>query len=72
LPSWTATVTGMIGNLAYYIILPELFLGLSSFICYEYMKDKKIWMQIIGAFTVMIIYIGNASFFYFIIETLLL
>jgi len=72
LPSWTATVTGMTGNLAWYIIIPELFLALSAFICYEYVLEKKIWMKILGAFTVMILYIGNASFFYFLIETLLL
>jgi hypothetical protein len=62
----------MTGNLAWYIIIPELFLGLSAFICYNYVKDKKIWMKIVGAITVMIFYIGNASFFYFLIETLLL
>jgi len=72
LPSWTATVTGMTGNLAWYIIIPELFLALSTFICYEYILEKKIWMKIIGAFAVMVFYIGNASFFYFLIETLLL
>jgi len=72
LPSWTATVTGMTGNLAWYIIIPELFLALSAFICYEYLLEKKIWLKIIGAFVVMIFYIGSASFFYFLIETLLL
>jgi len=72
LPSWTATVIGMTGNLAWYIVIPELFLGLSAFICYNFVKAKKIWMTILGAFTVMILYIGSASFFYFIIETLLL
>ena len=72
LPSWTATVSGMIGNLAWYIIVPELFLGLSTFICYNFVKDKELWMKIVGAFTVMILYIGNASFFYFLIETMLL
>ncbi|MHA2383890.1 MAG: DUF6989 domain-containing protein, partial [Candidatus Thorarchaeota archaeon] len=72
LPSWTATVIGMTGNLAWYIIIPELFLGLSAFVCYNIVKDKKIWMKFIGAFTVMILYIGSASFFYFLIETLLL
>ncbi len=72
LPAWTATVSGMIGNLAWYIIIPELFLGLSAFICYNIVKDQKIWMKIVGAFTVMILYIGNASFFFFLIETLLL
>ena len=72
LPSWTATVSGKIGNLAWYIIVPELLLGLSTFICYNIVKDKELWMKIVGAFTVMILYIGNASFFYFLIETLLL
>ncbi|MGY5859816.1 MAG: hypothetical protein RTU63_10640 [Candidatus Thorarchaeota archaeon] len=72
LPSWSATVTGMTGNLAWYIIIPELFLALSTFICYEYVVEKKLWMKIIGAFAVMVFYIGNASFFYFLIETLLL
>jgi len=72
LPSWTATVTGMIGNLAWYIIIPELVLGLSIFIFYDFAKDRKIWQRIVGALTVMILYIGNASFFFFLIETLLL
>ena len=72
LPSWTAMVNGMTGNLAWYIIIPELLLGLSAFICYNIVKDNKIWMKLVGAFTVMILYIGNASFFYFLVETLLL
>ncbi len=72
LPSWTATVVGMTGNLAWYIIVPELLLGLSAFFCYNIVKDKQIWMKALGAFIVMIFYIGNASFFYFIIESLLL
>jgi hypothetical protein len=72
LPSWSATVIGMTGNLAWYIVIPELFLGLSTFICYNIVKDSKIWMKIVGAFTVMVLYIGSASLFYFLIETLLL
>ncbi len=72
LPSWTATVNGMTGNLAWYIIIPELILGLSAFICYNVIRDRSIGNKILGAFTVMIFYIGNASFFFFLIETLLL
>jgi hypothetical protein len=72
LPSWTATVEGMTGNLAWYIVIPEMLLGLSTFICYNIIKDKKIWMNLTAAFIVMIFYIGSASFFYFIIETLIL
>jgi len=72
LPSWSATVVGMTGNLAWYIVIPELLLGLSTFICYNSVRDKQIWMKFLGAFVVMIFYIGNASFFFFIIETLFL
>jgi hypothetical protein len=72
LPSWSATVTGMTGNLAWYIIIPELLLGLSAFICYNAITEREIWMNLSGAFIVMIIYIGTTSFFYFIIETLIL
>jgi len=72
LPSWIATVSGMTGNLAWYIIIPELLLGLSTFICYNTVREREIWIKIVGAFTVMILYIGNASFFFFLIETLLL
>ena len=72
LPSWTATVTGMTGNLAWYIIIPELLLGLSAFICYNAITGRQIWMNLTGAFIVMILYMGTVSFFYFLIETLLL
>jgi hypothetical protein len=72
LPSWAATVVGMTGNLAWYIVVPEMLLGLSAFIVYDQLKDRQVWMKMIGAFTVMRLYIGNASFFFFIIETLLL
>jgi len=72
LPSWTATVTGMTGNLAWYIIIPELLLGLSAFICYNAITGREIWMNLSGAFIVMILYMGTVSFFYFLIETLLL
>lgn len=72
LPSWSATVSGMTGNLAWYIIIPELLLGLSAFICYNVITGRKIWMNLSGAFIVMILYFGTISFFYFLIETLLL
>jgi hypothetical protein len=72
LPSWTATVTGMTGNLAWYIVIPELLLGLSAFISYNTITGREIWMNLTGAFIVMILYFGAISFFYFLIETLLL
>ncbi|MFX0045452.1 MAG: DUF6989 domain-containing protein, partial [Candidatus Hermodarchaeota archaeon] len=61
----------MIGHVAVYIILPEILLGLSTFVCFILIRTRAIWMQIVGAFTVMILYMGNISFFYFLIEQVL-
>jgi hypothetical protein len=71
LPSWYAQNVTMIGHIAVYIILPEIFLGLSTFFCFTLVRTRSIWMQILGAFTVMILYMGNISFFYFLIERVL-
>jgi len=71
LPSWYAQNVTMIGHVAVYIILPEIFLGLSTFFCFILVRTRSIWMQILGAFMVMILYMGNISFFYFLIEQVL-
>jgi hypothetical protein len=72
LPSWSAVGVTMIGHVAVYIIVPEIFLGLSTFFCYLNVKDRSYIWWILGAFVVMVFYIGCASFFYFIIERLIL
>ena len=71
LPSWHAQNVTMIGNVAVYIILPEIFLGISTFFCFTLVRTRSIWWRILGAFTVMILYMGNVSFFYFLIEQVL-
>ncbi|UCH05067.1 MAG: hypothetical protein JSW05_02605 [Candidatus Thorarchaeota archaeon] len=71
LPSWYAQNVTMCGHVAVYIILPEILLGLSTFFCFILVRTRAIWMQIVGAFTVMILYMGNISFFYFLIEKVL-
>jgi hypothetical protein len=73
LGSWSAVnVIGLIGNVAIYIIIPEIILGLSTYICFMFLRDKSIWLRLLAAFGIMVFYIGNASFFYFVIERLLL
>ncbi|MHA1986620.1 MAG: DUF6989 domain-containing protein [Promethearchaeota archaeon] len=68
LQSWYAQNVLMIGRVALYIIIPEIILGLSTFYCYEWVKEKSHLYKIPVAFLVMIIYLGNAIFYYFIIE----
>jgi hypothetical protein len=71
LPAWYAQNVAMIGHVAIYIIIPEIILGLSTFLGYNHAREKTWWYKIICAYVIMILYIGNASFFYFMIETIL-
>jgi hypothetical protein len=71
LPSWYAQNVLMVGHMAVYIFIPEILLGLSTYACYELIREHPHWVKLPAAFFVMILYIGNASFFYFIIERVL-
>ncbi|MFX0082792.1 MAG: DUF6989 domain-containing protein [Candidatus Hodarchaeota archaeon] len=72
LQSWYAQNVVMIGHIALYIIVPEIILGLSTYYSYELVKEKKHWYKIPLAYIVMILYLGSAVFFYFLIEQVLL
>ncbi len=72
LPSWSAQNVVMIGHVAAYIIIPELILGLSLFFAYNDVRMTSIWQKLVAAFVIMVFYIGNAAFFYFVIERLIL
>ena len=68
LQSWYAQNVVMIGRVALYIIIPEIILGLSAYYGYEIIKEKHHLFKIPVAFFIMILYLGNAVFYYFIIE----
>jgi hypothetical protein len=72
LQSWYAQNVVMIGHIALYIIVPEIILGLSSYYFYELLKNKNHWYKLPASFIVMILYLGCAIFFYFLIERVLL
>lgn len=58
-------------HLAVYIILPEVILGLSTvYLFYKY-EVSKFYVKIILAFVVMLLYLGAANFFYFLIEKII-
>jgi len=46
LQSWYAQNVTMIGHIALYIIVPEIILGLSTYYCYELIKEKSYWLKI--------------------------
>jgi len=72
LQSWYAQNVTMLGHLAVYIIIPEIILGLSAFYAYDTIKENHHWFKIPMAFIIMLLYIGSAVFFYFLIEKLII
>jgi hypothetical protein len=71
LPSWSAQNVIIVGHIAVYVIVPEILLGISTLISYQLVRERQVWLWVIGAFTVMILYLGNVSFFYLLIERIL-
>jgi len=71
LGSWYAQNVAMIGHLALYIIIPEVFLGLSTYFGYKAVQEKSHLYKIPVAFIIMLLYLGSATFFYFLIEQVL-
>lgn len=65
-------VTTLFNHLAIYIIPAELILGLSSYYIFTRIKNKHLLYFLPLSFTVMLLYLGSCSFFYFIIERILL
>jgi hypothetical protein len=72
LQSWYAQNVIMIGNVALYIIIPEIILGLTTFYGYKLIQDKSHLLKIPMTFMIMLLYLGSATFFYFLIERILL
>ncbi len=70
LPSWYARNVAMVSHTALYIIIPEIILGVSCLYAFIQIREKKNRIKIPAAFLVMLLYLGAAAFFYFIIERL--
>jgi hypothetical protein len=72
LQSWyPQNVTLIMDHLAVYIIIPEVILSLSTFYYFEKIKTQHILISIVVAFGIMLLYIGSASFFYFLFEKII-
>ncbi len=70
LPSWYARNVVMVSHTAVYIIIPEIILGVSCLYAFKQIREKKNWIKIPAAFLVMLLYLGAAAFFYFVVERL--
>ena len=69
--SWYAQNVTLVGHTAIYIIIPEVILGISAYWSYKMIQEKTIWVKFPTAFIIMILYLGNAAFFYFFFEHIL-
>lgn len=72
LPAWAAQNVFTIAHVAAYIVPAEVLLGISSFLGYKLVQGKRMVHKIVIGFAVMIFYLGNAAFFYFITERLIM
>jgi hypothetical protein len=68
LPSWHAQNVRMIGHVAVYIIIPEIFFGMAAYFAYQHVTKLSHWYKFPAAFSVMLFYLGSAAFFYFLLE----
>jgi hypothetical protein len=68
---WHAQNVIMISSVAVYIIIPEIILGLSTFLMYQHIKTKPQWWKPIGAFLIMLLYLGSACFFHLLMNLFL-
>jgi hypothetical protein len=70
LPSWYAHNVRMIGHTAVYIVVPEIILGISCVYAYRQLRGRAPLLKVPAAFLVMLLYLGSAAWFYFIVERL--
>ncbi len=71
LGSWETLAQVVVANVALYILVPEVILGLTALSACEESKSSGLPTKLLAALRVMVIYIGNASLFYLIVEVLL-
>ncbi|MCW7468019.1 DUF6989 domain-containing protein [Leptospira kanakyensis] len=71
LGSWYAKDVKMWGHVAYYVLVPEMILGITTYLAYQGFSYSAYIIQMAIGFLVMLLYIGNLSFFYLLIEKIL-
>jgi hypothetical protein len=71
IPSWYAKNVTVVAHTALYILIPEMLLGLSAYLVYEKVSGGTALKRGVAAFFVMTFYIGNSTFFYFLVERII-
>ncbi len=71
IPIWYAQGVVTVAHVAVYVIVPEIMLGLSTFLAFESSLHRSIWYKLGAAFVITLIYLGGLCFFYLVVERLL-
>lgn len=72
IPIWQAQAVTTIFHIGIYLMIPEILLGVHTFWAYKWSVNRSRWQKVWAAFLVMLLYIGALSFFYLIVEKILL
>ncbi|MCB1169405.1 MAG: hypothetical protein KDK25_03680 [Leptospiraceae bacterium] len=68
LGSWYAQNVSMIGHVALYVLFPEFLLGCYLYLAYVWSRQKRVWIQILYAAHVSLLYTGALALSYLFFE----
>jgi hypothetical protein len=71
LPIWQAINVTKFGEVAVYIALPEILLGITTLRAFEWSLNQSLGKKFIAALAVMLIYVVNATICYFLVEKII-
>ncbi len=71
IPIWHAQNVTQIAGGALYLLIPEALLGLHAFLAYKTFGQAGWGLRLAAAFTVMSLYFGGITLFYFLVEKIL-
>jgi len=65
---WYADNVKKLSNVAIYVLVPEMLLGLTSYLAFQGLNNEGFWMWVGIGFLIMLQYLGSLSFFYLLVE----
>ncbi|TGN17692.1 DUF6989 domain-containing protein [Leptospira idonii] len=68
LSSWYAQDVKMVGSVALYVLIPEMILGVTTYLAYQGFGTSHYLIRVGMGFLIMIFYLGNLSLFYLLFE----
>ncbi len=70
-PVWYAQDVTMVGHVAVYVVVPEILLGLSTFLTYQALENRRVVYRLAGEVALMVLYLGALCCSYLVVEHVL-